>query len=97
MKIDNQIKRKTILVSDSQPAIDWLTQECVKPRTKFLGLRLDRIKERINEKDLKIFKIEGEHNPADPFTKSVYKTKVNELKLIMKGALKMTDIISLVQ
>ena len=97
MKIDNQIKRKTILVSDSQPAIDWLTQEYVKPRTKFLGLILDRIKERINEKDLKIFKIEGEHNPADPLTKPVYKTKVNELKLIMKDALKMTDIIWLVQ
>lgn len=84
--LDDQIIELRV-VTDSKPALDWLSQEYFKARTKFLGLRIERLKERIKDEQCKILKIKGEDNPADALTKPLPRNKFLKLVDIMQHAL----------
>ncbi|CCK73020.1 Ty1/Copia family ribonuclease HI KNAG_0M01670 [Huiozyma naganishii CBS 8797] len=48
-KICPNKKRKITLITDSAPALGWLKQDYYKPHTKFIGLRVERLKERVDD------------------------------------------------
>lgn len=75
---------KIDIITDSKPALDWLKQEYVKARTKFLGLRIERLKERIKDKQLNVRKIKGPDNVADPLTKPTSITSFSVLAKILQ-------------
>ena len=52
-----------------------------------LGLRIERLKERIKDKDVNLRKINGKENPADPLTKSTSVKDFNKLKLVLQHEL----------
>ena len=49
-----------------------------------LGLGIERLKERIKEKDVNLRKINGKENPADPLKKSTSVKDFNKLKLVLQ-------------
>ena len=85
------------IITDSKPAIDWLKQDYFKTRTKFIGLRLEKLKEEINEKSINIFKIKGEHNLADPLTKETTWINFSNLIDILKNNIKPDDVLSMTE
>lgn len=87
LKIEKMLRLDNIeinLITDSKPALDWLKQDYFKARTKFLGLRVERVKERLNDKLLTIRKIKGIENVADPLTKPVTTEEFNKLQEIIQ-------------
>ena len=86
-KLMNTEKINITLITDSKPALDWLKQDYFKARTKFLGLRIERLKERIKDKDVKLRKINGKENPADPLTKSTSVKDFKKLKMVLQHEL----------
>lgn len=82
---NTKLKIRTDLITDSKPAIDWLKQDYLKPRTKFIGIRLERIKERCLDKDITIKKIKGQSNIADPLTKSVTEKQFRVLQQVLEN------------
>lgn len=90
LKLEKMMDFKNIricVITDSKPALDWLKQDYFKARTKFLGLRIERLKERILDSDLSLRKISGKENPADPLTKSTTNKDINKLRMIVQHEL----------
>ena len=86
-KLTGQHTVEINLITDSKPALDWLKQDYFKARTKFLGLRIERLKERLNDKQLIVRKIKGLDNTADPLTKPVAKKDFEKLVQVLQHQL----------
>ena len=57
------------MLSDSDSMIMLIKQEYTKMRTKFVGIRLESIKDTVNTGELVINHVAGEMNVADILTK----------------------------
>lgn len=85
-----------IIFTDSQTIIDWLKQSYVKGRTKFISINTAYIKERIDNKTLKIIKIDGKKNLTDPLTKSTVAEEVNKLVSSMNNTTNPNKLLDMV-
>ncbi|XP_031248461.1 secreted RxLR effector protein 161-like [Pistacia vera] len=66
------IEQQTVKInSDSQSAIHLCKNQVYHERTKHIDVHLHFIREMIERGEIEIEKIDGSHNPADMFTKSV--------------------------
>ena len=83
---------KIEILTDSKATIGFLKQVYVKPRTKFIGIRLEKLKYLIHDPNVSLFKIEGKQNPADVLTKPVNKEKFKILERIIQGKFKVEQV-----
>lgn len=96
LKLEKMMDFKKIricVITDSKLALDWLKQDYFKARTKFLGLRVERLKERILDSDLSLRKISGKENPADPLTKFTTDKDINKLRMILQYELTSQELL----
>ena len=95
-KIEGLVKKtvKIEVVTDSKAAIDFLRQVYIKPRTEFMGIRIEKLKFLIHDPNVGLYKIEGKKNPADVLTKSVTAEKFGILVRIMVGAVNVEQVTS---
>lgn len=80
-------KIKLSVVTDCQPAIDWIKNPYVKDRKKSITLQLVRLKDEIDKNNIDVYKIRGENNVADEHTKIVTAKKFQNLIQILNGKL----------
>ncbi|CCH59650.1 hypothetical protein TBLA_0B08350 [Henningerozyma blattae CBS 6284] len=86
-KLEKLFKKnfKINIITDSKPVLEWLKKTYIGGRTKFLGIRIGRLKERLKDKSNFLRKIDGLENVADPLTKQVSSTDFKNLSKIMEG------------
>ncbi|CCH59369.1 hypothetical protein TBLA_0B05400 [Henningerozyma blattae CBS 6284] len=86
-KLEKLFKKnfKINIITDSKPVIEWLKKPYIVGRTKFLGIRIGRLKERLKDKSTFLRKIDGLENVTDPLIKPVSPTDFKNLNKIMEG------------
>lgn len=65
----------------------------MKETTKFLGLRLQRLKEQLLKCTVNIIEISGTKNRADQLTKPVTKVRFYELQELLQGKKKLEELL----
>ena len=80
------------MLTDSKATIGFLKQVYVKPRTKFIGIRIKKLKYLLHDPNVSLFKIEGKSNPADVLTKPASKEKLDILRKIIQGKVKVDQV-----
>ena len=83
---------KIEILTDSKATIGFLKQVYVKPRTKFIGIRIEKLKHLLHDPNVSLFKIEGKSNPADVLTKPVTKEKFDIIRKIIQGKVKVDQV-----
>ena len=83
---------KVEILTDSKVTIGFLKQVYVKPRTKFIEIRLEKLKYFIHDPNVSLFKIDGKQNPADVLTKPVNKERFEILERITQGKFKVEQV-----
>ena len=76
--------------TDSKPVIDWMKQHYWKGE-RFLGIRLEHIKQQLQQKALDLRKIKGTENPANILTKPVPYSEFKLLLSIMQSGYNIED------
>ena len=87
-----KIAVKIEILTDSKATIGFLKQVYVKPRTKFIEIRIEKLKYLVHGPKVSLFKIEGKSNPADVPTKPISKERNDILKNIILGEIKVEQV-----
>ena len=83
---------KIEILTDSKATIGFLKQVYFRPRTKLIGIRIEKLKYLLHDPNVSLFKIEGKSNPADVLTKPVSKEKFDILRKIIQGKVKVDQV-----
>ena len=86
--LGKEIKLKSYV--DSEPVISWMKQDYYDPK-RFIGIRVEYMKQQVRGKHLELEWIDGKKNPANILTKPVPHDEFTRIVTLMKEGLQLEE------